>query len=108
MQNSFTDHPGHLIDFMPTMLELADAKIDGSLPGQSLVPVLHGKKLQRPWPLYWQFGKSRAIRDQKLGKLVKQASAGLAIIQFKKRSHRISERCFRAPRKGGKDGEAMG
>ena len=73
MQNSKTDHPGHLIDFMPTMLDLAGAKTDNTLPGQSLVPILQGKQMARQWPLYWQFGKSQAIRD-KNWKLVKHAS----------------------------------
>lgn len=73
MQNSKTDHPGHLIDFMPTMLDLAGTKTDDSLPGQSLVPILQGKQMARQWPLYWQFGKSQAIRD-KNWKLVKHAS----------------------------------
>ena len=82
MPNSITDHPGHLIDFMPTMLELAGAKIDGALPGQSLVPVLRGKQLKRAWPLYWQFGKSRAIRDQDW-KLVKQASRDWELFNLK-------------------------
>ncbi len=81
-QNSITDHPGHLIDFMPTMLDLGGAKIDGSLPGQSLVPVLHSKELKRGWPLYWQFGKSRAIRDQNW-KLVKQASGDWQLFNLK-------------------------
>lgn len=72
-KNAITDYPGHLIDFMPTMLELANAEMDGSLPGQSLVPVLKGKRVQRPWPLYWQFGKSKAIRDQNW-KLVRQGT----------------------------------
>lgn len=71
--NSITDHPGHLVDFMPTMLELAGFKRDASLPGQSLAPVIQGKKTARPWPLYWQFGKSKAIRD-KNWKLIKHGS----------------------------------
>ena len=73
-KNSITDYPGHLIDFMPTMLDLAEAEIDASLPGQSLVPILQGQQLQRPWPLFWQFGNSRAIRDRNW-KLVKQATS---------------------------------
>ncbi len=74
MPNSITDYPGHLIDFMPTMLDLAGVEIDKDLPGQSLLPVLRGKQITRSWPMYWQFGKSRAIRD-KHWKLVKQAAS---------------------------------
>ncbi|MCD0461689.1 arylsulfatase [Roseiconus lacunae] len=62
--NSKTDHVGHLIDFLPTMLDLANAEITGELPGHSIVPVLKGKKIDRPWPIYWQFGKAKAIRDE--------------------------------------------
>lgn len=61
---SITDHTGHLVDFMPTMLDLAGATISEELPGHSLAAVLRGEAVERPWPLYWQFGRSRAIRDQ--------------------------------------------
>ncbi|MBI1248368.1 sulfatase-like hydrolase/transferase [bacterium] len=60
---SFSDHPGHLIDFTPTMLELAGADVPGDLPGLSLVDAIHGKPSERQGPIYWQFGKSQAIRD---------------------------------------------
>jgi len=72
-KNSITDHPGHLIDFMPTMLDLAAVEIDKTLPGQSLLPVLKGQQAERRWPLFWQFGKSRAIRDGNW-KLIKHGS----------------------------------
>ena len=80
--NSMTDHPGHLIDFMPTMLDLAGVEIDKNLPGQSLLPVLRGKQIPRQWPLYWQFGKSRAIRDTDW-KLVKQGSKDWELFDLK-------------------------
>ncbi|QDV27825.1 arylsulfatase [Aureliella helgolandensis] len=59
-----TDQVGHLIDFTPTMLDLAQAEIPTALAGHSLLPTLQGKQVERPWPLFWQFGKSQAIRDQ--------------------------------------------
>ncbi|MBA2114520.1 arylsulfatase [Bremerella alba] len=70
---TFTDQPGHLVDFMPTMLDLAGAKVTAELPGYSLVETLGGSTDDRPWPIYWQFGKAQAIRDHdwklvKLGK----------------------------------------
>lgn len=67
---SITDQPGHLIDFMPTMLELAGAEVTQELPGHSLVDTLGGATKERPWPIYWQFGKAQAIRDHEW-KLVK-------------------------------------
>lgn len=70
---SITDDVGHLVDFMPTFLDLADAELTKELAGHSLVKTLYGKANERPWPVYWQFGKAQAIRDQnwklvKLGK----------------------------------------
>lgn len=62
--DSVTDHVGHLIDFVPTMLDLAGAATPPDLPGHSLVPALHGESVERPWPIYWQFGVSRAVRDR--------------------------------------------
>lgn len=58
----WTDHPGHLIDFTPTFLELAGVEPPAALPGQSLAQVIQGKKMDRPYPLYWRFGGD-AIRD---------------------------------------------
>ncbi|MEW4454686.1 arylsulfatase [Bremerella sp. JC817] len=60
---SFTDQAGHLVDFLPTMLDLAGADIEHDLPGVSLVDALQGKVLPRPGPIYWQFGKAQAIRN---------------------------------------------
>jgi len=60
---TWTNHVGHIIDFTPTMLDLAGVEIPDSLPGKSLVPVLKGETIERPWPVYWQFGRSAAMRD---------------------------------------------
>jgi arylsulfatase len=61
-KGQWTDHTGHLIDFTPTMLELAGSKIPETLPGQSLVPALKGKPTKQSRPLYWSYGGS-ALRD---------------------------------------------
>lgn len=62
--NSITDRVGHLIDFMPTMLELAGgAPVDG-LPGSALQPAMSGESAGRSWPLFWQFGRAKAMRDE--------------------------------------------
>jgi arylsulfatase len=62
---------GHFIDVMPTLLELAG----GSYPsvyggvkivpaqGTSLMPALRGEPLQRKKPLFWQWGRGRAVYD---------------------------------------------
>jgi arylsulfatase len=60
----WTNQVGHLIDFTPTLLELAGVEVPASLPGHSLVPVLKGQEINRPWPIYWQFGGSSAMRDR--------------------------------------------
>lgn len=62
--DSRTDHVGHLIDFMPTMLDLAGTEQPAELPGHSLLPILKGETVERPWPIYWQFNKAKAIRDR--------------------------------------------
>ncbi|MCC9601606.1 arylsulfatase [Stieleria sp. JC731] len=69
---TISDHVGHLVDFMPTMLDLANAEITEELPGHSLAPVLNGESVDRPWPIYWQFGKAKAIRNETF-KLVQYA-----------------------------------
>lgn len=61
--NSVTDHVGHLVDFMPTFLDIAGVNEMSDLPGHSLVPILRGETISRPWPIYWQFGKSKAVRE---------------------------------------------
>lgn len=61
---SVTDHVGHLVDFTPTLLDLANVDAPSELAGHSLVPTLRGEASERPWPLFWQFGKYQAIRDR--------------------------------------------
>lgn len=60
---TITDHVGHLVDFVPTFMDLAGAAIPSELPGHSLLPALREESVERPWPIYWQFGASQAIRD---------------------------------------------
>lgn len=65
--------PAHLIDLMPTFLELAgsppgtkapfkEGPLSRPLPGVSLVPLLAGEKVVRPQPLFWEHEGNRAIR----------------------------------------------
>ncbi|HKJ69017.1 MAG TPA: arylsulfatase [bacterium] len=70
--NTRTDQVGHIIDFMPTFLELARARYPKSfqgkailpLEGKSLVPIVHGKKREGHEVLFWEFGGNRAVRVQ--------------------------------------------
>jgi arylsulfatase len=61
-KGKWTNHMGHLIDFTPTMLELAGSKVPDTLPGRSLIPALKGKPAEQSRPLYWSYGGS-ALRD---------------------------------------------
>lgn len=72
-KNSFTDQVGHIIDFLPTFLDMAGAEYPKThqdvelLPveGMSLLEVLQKPEttLPRADPLFWAFAGSRAIRD---------------------------------------------
>jgi arylsulfatase len=69
--NSITRQVGHVIDFMPTLLELAGAEYPDTfneqpiLPveGRSLVPVFHGGQRKSHESLSWALNGNRAIRQ---------------------------------------------
>ncbi|MBT5322127.1 MAG: arylsulfatase [Verrucomicrobiales bacterium] len=71
--NSITKEVGHIIDFMPTFLELAGgkypAKYKGNdiLPveGKSLLPILNGGKRRGHDQIAWQWSGNRALREGK-------------------------------------------
>ncbi len=63
--------PAHLIDIMPTLVELAGATYpkayDGRdvlpMEGRSLMPILRGQDDWQRGPMYWEYRGSRAVRD---------------------------------------------
>ena len=65
------ESPGHVIDLMPTALELAGMRYPTTLQGhslhplagRSLVPAFGGGAVERQAPLYWAYGGNWAIRD---------------------------------------------
>jgi arylsulfatase A-like enzyme len=68
--NTITHQPGHVVDFMPTLVELAGAeypeRFKGNkitiMEGSSLLPIFNGG--DRPQPdLYWALMGNRAIRQ---------------------------------------------
>ena len=71
--NVITNQVGHLIDFMPTFMEMADAsyprefKGNAILPleGKSLLPILQGKERVAHETLCWYWSGNRAIRQGK-------------------------------------------
>ena len=70
-QNGYYREPVHLIDIMPTVLEITGAKYPGAskqnkippMDGVSLVPAFKGQTIARSKPLFFQFNKGSAIRD---------------------------------------------
>jgi arylsulfatase len=68
---SVTNQPGHLIDFMATFIDLADAQYPKQigdrrvdpLQGQSLLPIFQGEQRQPHETLYFHFGTDRALRQ---------------------------------------------
>lgn len=67
---SITQQPGHLIDFMATFIDLAQAsypkqvgarRID-PLQGRSLLPIFQGQTREPHETLYFHFGTDRALR----------------------------------------------
>ena len=75
-KNSIARDPCHLIDVLPTFMELAgkQAEYPNNLPkldGISLTSTFSGKKLLRDDPLFFQFGSWQAIRQDQW-KLVKR------------------------------------
>jgi arylsulfatase len=63
--------PAHIIDVLPTMVELCDAKVPATWPGRelneisgvSLAPVFAGKSLAKREPIHFLFAADRALRD---------------------------------------------
>lgn len=68
-KNSISREPCHLVDFLPTFMELAGcgAKYPDNLPpmdGVSFAPTFTGKPIPREEPIFHQFGSWQAIRDK--------------------------------------------
>ncbi|MCG8526896.1 MAG: arylsulfatase [Opitutales bacterium] len=69
----FSDYVGHFIDFMPTLIELTNAKYPNEyqghstipMQGQSFLPVFHNREVTRNAPLYWQWQRGKAVRQGK-------------------------------------------
>jgi arylsulfatase A-like enzyme len=71
--NSFTDQVGHIVDFLPTFLDIAATEYPASCNGQDIRPVegisllntlkSPEKVAAREKPLFWFYSGSRAIRD---------------------------------------------
>jgi len=65
--------PGHLIDVMPTLVEVSGATYPKTyngheiipMQGRSMAPAFQGKPLLRDKPIFWEHEGNRAVRDGK-------------------------------------------
>jgi arylsulfatase len=70
-KGGFSDEKGHVIDIMPTLVELTgasypetvDSKPVPPMQGVSLLPAFEGNNLVRSEPLYWEYSEGFAIRE---------------------------------------------
>ena len=53
--------PGHVIDLMPTCLELAGVRPRPGLDGRSLVPVIEGRRWRGHKTLFWELYSQQAV-----------------------------------------------
>ena len=69
---SITHQPGHVVDFMPTLLELAggdypdtrnEEPVTAAMEGESLVPILEGRTWKSPRTFGWSYQGSHAWRE---------------------------------------------
>ncbi len=67
------EYPSHIIDLMPTFLDISGAEYPEQfneedilpLEGRSLMPYIREDKPQREDPLFWEHNGNRAVRDGK-------------------------------------------
>jgi arylsulfatase A-like enzyme len=72
-ENKLEPQPGHLVDIMPTVVELTGAKYPAEFKGHkiqpeegtSLVPAIAGKPIDRQQPIYFAHEGNRGLRDGK-------------------------------------------
>ena len=86
-----TGQVGHIIDLMPTFLEVAGVDYPVSkgnqklipLEGLSLLPIMKGRKRRGHEALFWRFGQCRAVRKGKWKLVASHPNARLGIDFFK-------------------------
>jgi arylsulfatase A-like enzyme len=73
LRGGFVRAPGHLVDVMPTLVDLAGATYPRSfnghgivpMQGRSMVPAFRGQVLRRDKPIFFEHEGNRAVRDGK-------------------------------------------
>lgn len=71
LRGSLVTDPSHLIDVMPTLVELSGATYPKTfnghaivpMQGRSLTPAFRGESLTRAEPIFWEHEGNRAVRD---------------------------------------------
>jgi arylsulfatase len=71
LNGSWNRTPGHLVDIMPTVAQVAGATYPASFNGHqivpaqgvSLVPAFTGAPIERGKPIFWEHEGNRAVRD---------------------------------------------
>ena len=71
VRGGFDRTPGHLIDVMPTLIELSGARYPARfgghdilpMEGVSLAPAFTGASISRPQPLFWEHEGNKAVRE---------------------------------------------
>ena len=69
-KNRISHQVGHFVDFMPTLIDICNASYPkefkgekvAPMQGQSLLPIFQNKDVVRHKPIFWCFGKGKAIR----------------------------------------------
>ncbi len=72
-KGAMVHQPGHIVDIMATLIDVAHAGYPATrggenihpMEGVSLTPALHGRKFDRNKPIYWEHEGNWAIRDGK-------------------------------------------
>jgi len=103
---TITDQVGHIIDIMPTFMEVAGAEYPGRigsrkikpLAGKSLLPIFRGKHRQGHDVLFWQYGRAKAVRTGSW-KLVKYGEADWELYDLDKDRTELNNLASQHPQK---------
>lgn len=66
---TFSSFPGHFVDMMATLVDIADAEYPTEfnkqeitpMQGQSLLPAFKGEKVERQNPIFWEWRRGQAV-----------------------------------------------
>jgi len=103
---TITSQVGHIIDILPTFMEMAGTvypkQLNGrtlKIPvGKSLLPIFEGKQRKGHDVLFWQFSKAKAIRTGKW-KLVRLGQADWELYDLEKDRTELNNLALQYPQK---------